>query len=216
MPEWLASRLPDGWTAWHLVALSVGLAVSMAVISLFLVGYGAQTIYKRGFRLPQSGVNVTNRSWRTLDFAALDNVIDIDLKGAFYTSLAVLPMMREQKDGLLIQVSSWAGRYTSPLTGPAYSAAKQGMLAMSESINQEEGMNNIRSCCLCPAEVSTPILDNRPVPVSAEDKARMLQIEDLATMIAFVAKLSPAICVNEILVSPTWNRVYFGSAPKPS
>ncbi len=39
MPEWLASRLPDGWTAWHLAALSVALGVSMAAVSLVAVGY---------------------------------------------------------------------------------------------------------------------------------------------------------------------------------
>ena len=39
MPEWLSSRLPDGWNGWHLAALSVGLAVSMATVSLFIVGY---------------------------------------------------------------------------------------------------------------------------------------------------------------------------------
>ncbi len=38
MPEWLANLLPEGWTAWHLVALSVGLAVAMAAASLFVVG----------------------------------------------------------------------------------------------------------------------------------------------------------------------------------
>jgi hypothetical protein len=39
MPEWLASRLPEGWNGWHLAALSVGLAVTMAVISLPIIGY---------------------------------------------------------------------------------------------------------------------------------------------------------------------------------
>lgn len=39
MPEWLSSHLPEGWTAWHLVALSIGLAVSMAAASLLIVGY---------------------------------------------------------------------------------------------------------------------------------------------------------------------------------
>ncbi|MFM8271932.1 MAG: hypothetical protein ACKODX_06300 [Gemmata sp.] len=39
MPEWLSSRLPDGWGPWHLAAISVGLAVSMAAVSLVVVGY---------------------------------------------------------------------------------------------------------------------------------------------------------------------------------
>ena len=158
-----------------------------------------------------AGLNITNRSWKTVDVEGFDNVIDIDLKGAFYTSQAAIPTMRSQKGGLIIQVASWAGRYVSPLVGPAYSAAKHGMVAMSESINQEECGNGIRSCCICPGEVATPILDKRPVPVSDLDKSRMLQIDDLGAMIAFVAKLPATVCVNEILVSPTWNRLYLGA-----
>lgn len=155
-----------------------------------------------------AGLNVQNRSWREIDQRGIDTVIGADLSGPFYASAAVLPLMRRQKSGLLIQISSWAGRYVSRLTGPAYSAAKHGLVALSESLNQEECANGIRSCCICPGEVATPILDKRPVPVSAEDKARMLQAEDLGELILFVARLPASICVNEVLISPTWNRGY--------
>jgi NADP-dependent 3-hydroxy acid dehydrogenase YdfG len=83
---------------------------------------------------------------------------------------------------------------------------------MSHSINMEEFMHGIRSTVLCPAEVATPILDRRPVPVSAEDRARMLQPEHLADLIVYVAKLPPSVCVNEVLISPTWNRGYASAA----
>jgi NADP-dependent 3-hydroxy acid dehydrogenase YdfG len=155
-----------------------------------------------------AGLNVPRRSWSEIDPAGIDAVIGVDLNGPFYASRAVLPTMRAQRDGLIIQISSWAGRYVSKLTGPAYSAAKHGLVALSESLNQEECGYGIRSCCICPGEVATPILDKRPVPVSAEDKARMLQAEDLADTILFVARLPTSVCVNEILISPTWNRGY--------
>lgn len=155
-----------------------------------------------------AGLNVQKRSWREIDTAGLDAVIGADLNGPFYASRAVLPTMRAQRGGLIIQISSWAGRYVSKLTGPAYSAAKHGLVALSESLNQEECGNGIRSCCICPGEVATPILDKRPVPVTAEDKARMLQSEDLAETMLFVARLPASVCVNEILISPTWNRGY--------
>jgi NADP-dependent 3-hydroxy acid dehydrogenase YdfG len=48
----------------------------------------------------------------------------------------------------------------------------------------------------------------RPVPPSPEDLARMLQPEDLGRTIAFVAGMPPHVCVNEILISPTWNRTF--------
>ena len=101
-------------------------------------------------------------------------VVRIDLDGAFYCCHAMLPLMRKQQDGLIINVSSWAGRHVSALTGPAYIAAKFGLNAMTESINIEEGLHGIRATAVCPGEVSTPILDERPVPVSAEDRARMV------------------------------------------
>jgi NADP-dependent 3-hydroxy acid dehydrogenase YdfG len=155
-----------------------------------------------------AGLNVPKRSWSEIDPGGIDAVIGVDLNGPFYASRAVLPTMRSQRSGLIIQISSWAGRYVSKLTGPAYSAAKHGLVALSESLNQEECGYGIRSCCICPGEVATPILDKRPVPVSPEDKARMLQAEDLADTILFVARLPASVCVNEILISPTWNRGY--------
>ncbi|MGA0598034.1 SDR family oxidoreductase [Enterovirga sp. CN4-39] len=155
-----------------------------------------------------AGLNVPKRSWEEIEAAGIDAVIGADLNGPFYSSRAVLPMMRERRSGLIIQISSWAGRYVSRLTGPAYSAAKHALVALSESINQEECGNGIRSCCICPGEVATPIIDKRPIPVTAEDKARMLQMEDMAETILFVARMPATVCVNEILISPTWNRGY--------
>jgi NADP-dependent 3-hydroxy acid dehydrogenase YdfG len=155
-----------------------------------------------------AGINIPKRSWSQVEPEGFDSVIAADLNGPFYASHAVLPIMRAQKSGLIIQVSSWAGVYVSLLTGPAYSAAKHGLVALSESINQAECVNGIRSCCICPGEVATPILDNRPVPVSDEDKARMLQSEDLGETILYVARMPASVCVNEILISPTWNRAY--------
>ena len=92
-----------------------------------------------------AGLNVKNRSWSEIDPDGFDTVVEADLSGPFYASSAVLPMMRARKGGLIIHISSWAGRYVSRLTGPAYSAAKHGLVALSESLNQEECRHGIRS-----------------------------------------------------------------------
>lgn len=155
-----------------------------------------------------AGLNVPQRGWSEITPMGIDAVVGVNLNGPFYASRAVLPTMRAQRDGLIIHVSSWAGRYVSKLTGPAYSAAKHGLVALSESLNQEECGHGIRSCCICPGEVATPLLDKRPVPVTTEDRGRMLQVQDLAETILFVARLPTSVCVNEILISPTWNRGY--------
>ena len=156
-----------------------------------------------------AGINVFRRAWDVIDVADFDNIIAIDLNGCFYASRAVLPIMRSSGGGLLIHLSSWGGRYVMPLFGPAYNAAKHGLVALSESLNQAENINGIRSCCLCPAEVATPILDQRPTPVSSADRARMLQPEDIADLVLYVATAPKTVCINEVLLSPTWNRAYF-------
>jgi NADP-dependent 3-hydroxy acid dehydrogenase YdfG len=159
-----------------------------------------------------AGLNVRARHWHELAAEDWDNVIRVDLDGAFYCVRAVLPAMRAQRDGLIVNISSWAGKHVSLITGPAYTAAKHAMNAMNETINMEAGIDGVRACAVCPGEVATPILDNRPVPVSSDDRAKMLQAEDCGEIIAFLARLPPHVCINELTVSPTWNRGYVGQA----
>ena len=155
-----------------------------------------------------AGLNLLERSWRELKPAAIDELIHGNLSSAFYCVAAALPMMRAQKDGILIHTASMAGRFVSPLSGAGYTAAKHGVVAMSHSINMEECVNGIRSCVVCPGEVATPILDKRPVPVSAEDRAKMVQPEDCGDLIRYIASLPEHVCINEVLITPTWNRGY--------
>jgi NADP-dependent 3-hydroxy acid dehydrogenase YdfG len=175
----------------------------------------AESIRERFRRLDilvnNAGNNVKERSWKELTPERIDTVIDANLSSAFYCAWAALPMMREQKDGVLIHTASWAGRYVSVLSGPGYTAAKHGVVAMSHELNMEEFANGIRSTVLCPGEVATPILDRRPVPVSAEDKARMIQSEDMGEIILFVATRPKHIVLNEMVIGPTWNRGYVAS-----
>ncbi|OUR77210.1 oxidoreductase [Alphaproteobacteria bacterium 46_93_T64] len=173
-----------------------------------------QRIYKRFDRLDiavlSAGINVKNRAWTDVDTKAWDAVVDINLNGAFYCCKAILPVMRKQKSGLIINVASWAGVRVSKLSGAAYTAAKHGMVAMSESINVEEAKNGIRSCALCPGEVATPLLNDRPVTVTEEQKAAMLQAEDLGETVLFLARMNERVCVNQLIIGPTANRAYIG------
>ena len=158
-----------------------------------------------------AGSNVLERSWRQLNAARVDAVLGANLASAFYCAMAALPMMRAQKSGVLIHTASWAGRFLGLVSGPAYTAAKHGVVAMSHTINMEECTNGIRSTVICPAEVATPILDRRPVPVSAEERALMLQSNDVADLIRYVAMQPRHVCLNEVVISPTWNRGYVAS-----
>lgn len=159
-----------------------------------------------------AGINLPTRLWKTLTPESFAQIIGINLNGALYCIHAVLPQMRARKDGLVINISSWAGRFETYMTGPAYNASKHAMAALTHSLNDEECVNGIRACVIYPGEVATPILRNRPKPPSPEEIARMLQPEDLGRTIRFVAEMPPRVCVNEILISPTWNRFFLGGA----
>jgi NADP-dependent 3-hydroxy acid dehydrogenase YdfG len=162
-----------------------------------------------------AGLNNPVRFWRDQTIASWDEVVGANLSGTFYCVRAVLPAMRAQKGGIVINIASWAGRYTMPLVGAAYNGTKHAVVSLSETINMEECGNGIRACALCPAEVATPIMDRRPVPPSAEERARMLQPEDLGRTIRWVAEQPATVCINEILMSPTENRIYLGRLEQP-
>jgi NADP-dependent 3-hydroxy acid dehydrogenase YdfG len=176
------------------------------------VDAAARRIMSRSGRIDilvnNAGTNVAERHWDRVTPEKWQEVIDVDLNGAFYCARAVLEIMRKQQDGLIINVSSWAGRFYSLLTGPAYSAAKHGLLAMNASINMESCRDGIRACALCPGEVWTPIIDRRPDALAEDVKAKMLRSEDVAEAILFVARLPKTVCINEMIISPTWNRGY--------
>ena len=158
-----------------------------------------------------AGINMKKRNWHNVSLEDWDLVIRIDLDGAFYCCKAVLPSMKEQGDGLIINISSWAGKHVGIVTGPAYTAAKHAMNAMNESLNMENCQFGIRACAICPGEVATPILDNRPIPVSEEDRSKMVQSEDCGDVIRFLAELPAHVCINDLTISPTWNRGYIGA-----
>ncbi len=158
-----------------------------------------------------AGTNIPDRSWQQLTPEGIDTLIQGNLTSAFYVVQAVLPLMRAQKRGLMIHTASWAGRFVGPMPGPAYIAAKHGMVAMSYSINLEECMNGIRSSVICPGEVATPIMALRSPPEPPEALARMIQPEDMGNLIAFIARQPPHVCLNEVVISPSHNRGYIGA-----
>ncbi|MDK3075949.1 SDR family NAD(P)-dependent oxidoreductase, partial [Sedimentitalea sp. JM2-8] len=160
--------------------------------------------------LANAGLNVPKRSLGNVETGGWDLVVDVNLNGVFYPVHAVLPGMRDAGCGLIILISSWAGRYAGKLTGAAYNATKRAVIALNETINAEEGGNGIRSTVIMPGEVATDILRSRPRRPSDKDIARMLQVDDLAETVRFVAEMPPHVCLNEILISPTWNRFYQG------
>jgi len=157
-----------------------------------------------------AGVNIPKRFFKDLAAAEWDRVVDINLNGALYCTLAVLASMRERRDGLVINIGSWFARYQGYVGGAAYNASKLALTALTHQLNLEEGLHGIRGCVIHPGETVTPMQRARPKPPSPEDQAKMLKMEDLGRVVRFVAESPAHMCVNEIVVTPTWNRLILG------
>jgi NADP-dependent 3-hydroxy acid dehydrogenase YdfG len=150
-----------------------------------------------------AGRNIKNRTIRELTPETWQQLVRANLDGAFYCIHAVLPEMLQRKDGLIINVSSVAGKRANPLGGAAYAAAKFGMSALGICLAAEEKDSGIRVCNIYPGEVDTPILEHRPVPVTDEQRQRILLPEDVAAAVLFVADLPPRVSVPELVIKPT-------------
>ena len=157
-----------------------------------------------------AGINLPKRHWRDLDAAAFAKISHVNLEGVAACITSVLPGMRERGSGSIAVIGSWAGWRFADFPGPAYSATKFALAPVCESLNCQEGVNGIRATLVCPGEVETPILRNRPIPPSDEEMARMLRPEDVAASVVHAVTAPAHVCINELVISPRWNRMYLG------
>jgi NAD(P)-dependent dehydrogenase (short-subunit alcohol dehydrogenase family) len=150
-----------------------------------------------------AGMNIKQRAFRELTPAVWQRLLRTNLDGAFYCIHAVLAQMLQRRDGVIINVSSVAGKRASPLGGAAYVASKFGMTGLGICLAAEEKDSGVRVSNIYPGEVNTPILVERPQPLTAEQLRRILQPEDVAAAILFVATLPPHVSVPELVIKPT-------------
>lgn len=85
-------------------------------------------------------------------------VVDIDLNGTFLCCRALVPFMRENKYGRIVNIASIAGKEGNPNAAP-YSAAKAGVIGLTKSLGKELADMNITVNCITPAAVRTEIFD---------------------------------------------------------
>jgi NADP-dependent 3-hydroxy acid dehydrogenase YdfG len=148
-----------------------------------------------------AGVNTQQRQLAVLDQAGWDRIIGINLTGALHCTQAVLPQMRSQKGGLIIHVASISGLW-GDFSGAAYQASKHGIVGLANATRMEERLNGIRVTVIYPGLCDTPILNNRPVPPSREQRALMMKPEDIAQACVFAASLPPRTYVSDLTLMP--------------
>ena len=118
------------------------------------------------------------------------NVIDVDLNAVYYCCRAVIPMMREQDYGRVVNVASIAGKEGNP-NAAAYSAAKAGVIALTKSIAKETADLNIAVNCISPAAAKTRIFDqisqqHIDYMLSKIPRGRFVLVEEIAAMVAWM------------------------------
>lgn len=151
-----------------------------------------------------AGINVVNRSMATLAPEDWDRIVSVHATGTYNCIRAVLPGMREAGSGLIINISSIAGKRALELAGAAYCAGKFAMTALGMAAGLEERHRGIRITNIYPGEVNTPILEQRPEPVPQERREQMLQPEDLAEIVLSIVRLPPRVHVWEVVVTPLY------------
>lgn len=149
-----------------------------------------------------AGVNVRDRKMSDLQPDSWQKIIDANMGGVFNLIYAVLPQMRERQTGVIITISSTSAVRPSSLGGAAYSASKLGVNALMKVLADEEGDNGIRASIINPGEVNTPLLNDRPVKVSDEHKARILQPKDVAAAALFIATQPTNVHIAELTIKP--------------
>jgi NADP-dependent 3-hydroxy acid dehydrogenase YdfG len=149
-----------------------------------------------------AGINIPNRTMAEMRPEQWDEVLAINATGAYNCLAAVLPSMRERKQGTIIQVSSVAGKRALSLGGVVYCASKFAMTALGTAVAQEEAEHGIRVTNIYPGEVDTPLLDRRPTPVTPEHRARILSPQDVAELVVTICSLPPQAHVPEVVIKP--------------
>ncbi|MFW5692898.1 MAG: SDR family oxidoreductase [Thermoguttaceae bacterium] len=169
-----------------------------------LVAWAVEQLGRLDIVVNSAGINVARRKMRELDPADFDRIMAVNCTGFYNVLHAVLPGMREWGDGLIVNISSIAGKRALSLAGPGYCASKFAATALGTAVGLEERAGGIRVTNIYPGEVDTPILDQRPEPVTAEKKARMVHPDDIAACVVTVARLPSHVTVPELVITPTY------------
>ena len=118
-------------------------------------------------------------------------VIDIDLNGVFYCCKSIVPVMKKNNYGRIINIASIAGKEGNP-NAMTYSAAKAGVIALTKSLGKELANHNIAVNCVTPAAAKTRIFDqisqeHIDYMLSKIPRNRFVKVDELASMVAWMA-----------------------------
>ncbi|WP_028977585.1 SDR family oxidoreductase [Sporolactobacillus terrae] len=146
---------------------------------------------------------------RDLKVEEWERMIDVNIKGVLYGIAAVLPMMREQKSGHIINTDSVAGYAVSPGGWAVYSGTKFAVRAIAEGLRLEESpYSGIRVTNVSPGAVQTELPSTITDPklkkqVEEKEKFRGIKPEAIANAVAYAISQPDEVAINEVIVRPT-------------
>ena len=137
-----------------------------------------------------------------------DRMIDVNIKGVLYGIAAVLPGMRTNKGGHIINLSSVAGLRVSAGVGTVYSATKFAVKAISEGLRAEVGREGIRVTTLYPGAVASELMDGSSDPEAAAGIKAFYQTNEIpadsvARAVVYAIEQPAEMSINEITLRPT-------------
>jgi len=150
-----------------------------------------------------AGVNIRNRTIGEMAPEQWDQVLAINATGAYNLIQTVLPEMRQRATGLIVNISSVTGKRAMALGGVAYCASKFAMTALGTCVANEVGAEGVRVTNIYPGEVDTPILEQRPVPLSQDHRDRILRPSDVGRVVVQLALLPARVHIPELVIKPT-------------
>jgi NADP-dependent 3-hydroxy acid dehydrogenase YdfG len=136
-----------------------------------------------------------------------ERMIDVNLKGVLYGIAAALPIMKQQKSGHFINVSSVAGHKVGPGFA-VYAATKFAVRALSEGLRQEVKPYNIRTTVISPGAAATELPNSVTDPEAADRirkfyAAAAIPAASFARTVAFAMSQPDEVDINEIVSRPT-------------
>jgi NAD(P)-dependent dehydrogenase (short-subunit alcohol dehydrogenase family) len=149
-----------------------------------------------------AGTNIPRRSLAELSRSDWKAVLDTNLNGTYYLVSELLPVMRRQGGGSIINLVSDAGIRANAKAGPSYVASKFAVSGLTQAINCEEQKNGIRATSVFPGDIDTPLLDKRPVPPKAEARVNMLQVADVTACVLLALELPSNAVIEELVLRP--------------
>jgi NAD(P)-dependent dehydrogenase (short-subunit alcohol dehydrogenase family) len=133
-----------------------------------------------------------------MPLADWQKILDLNLTSVFQCIQAVLPIMRQQKSGEIVNVASIAAKQAFPKWG-AYSASKFALLGMTQALAAEEQAHGIKVMSICPGSVNTPLWDTVDANFNRES---MLQESTVAESIIYLLSLPANAIVTDMVLMP--------------